>query len=240
MEYFDNGFVYELLCSRASAQSKIGNFREAINDCGRALILLPSDVNMRLLQANCYYYVDDFENAIKDFEQALTAEEVQMNTKQSEKIKLRISDLKKALKWEEAKKRKSDGDKLVRIKKYEDALECFAKAIDLWPENISFYKDRANCYMNLYDYGNAIKEYQSMLTIDGGCSKAYYGIIKCYLLRGETSSAESFIDKFNSSILKNDAIVRGYQKNCADLNRAKSLVNLNYDKKLYASAGKRS
>lgn len=240
MEYFDNAFVYELLCSRASALSKIGNFRESISDCDRALILYSSDVNMRLLRANCYLYVDDFENAIQDFEATLTAEEVQMNTKQTEKIKLKIRDLKKAQKWEEAKKRKSEGDKQVQIKQYENALEYFTKAIVLWPENISFYEDRAECFINLYDYKGAIKEYQSILMIDESYPKAYYGIIKCYLICGETFGAKTYIDKFSSSISKNDAIISEHKKKCDDLEKAKYFANLHYERKAYGWTCKRN
>lgn len=238
MEYFDNGFVFELLCSRASARSKIGNFREAIDDCGRALILYPSDVNMRLLRANCYHYIDDFENAIKDFETALNADMVKMSSKQTEKIESKINDLKKALQREEAKKRKIEGEKLVEAKKYQSALECFARAIALWPENISFYEDRANCFIKMNDYKQAIKEYQSALTVDGNFKNGYYGMIKCYVICGDIFGAETTIHKFNSTISKNDDVVNGYKKQCDELRRQENSANNCYNRKSYGFARK--
>lgn len=237
MEYFDNGFVFELLCSRASARSKIGNFRGVIDDCSRALILYPCDVNMRLLRANCYCHDLDIENAIKDFEVALTAQEVQMNSKQTEKIELKISVLKKRL---AAEKPKINGDKLVQSKKYEAALICFSEAIASWPENISFYTDRANCFINLNDYKGAIKDYQSILTIDGSRSKVYYDIIKCFLICGEVFAAKTIIDKFNSSISKNDDIINGYKKRCDEMGKNKFSANDYYNKKSYRLACKRN
>lgn len=239
LEHFDNGFVFELLCSRASAQSKIGNFRGAINDCDRALVLCPSDVNMRLLRANCYHYLDDFKNAIEDFEVALNADEVKMNSKQTGKIQSKINDLKKALRREDAKKWKNRGDKLVAAKKFEDAFDAFARAINLWPENLSFYEDRANCFIVTNDFKGAINEYQSALAIDGSFLKGYYGVIKCYLITGDIFSAETTIKHFNSSISKNDDIVNGYQKQFNELRSQESLANDRYIHGLYGLARKR-
>lgn len=193
---------------------------------------------MRLLRANCYHYLDDFQNAIEDFEAALNTDEVKMNSKQTEKILSKINDLKKALRRENAKKRKSEGDKLVEAKKLWSALIDFRAAIDLWPENLSFYEDRANCFIQLNDYTKAIKEYQSALAIDGSFPKGYYGMIKCYLNTGDISNAETTIQQFYSSISKNDDIVCDYQKQCNELKTQESLAKDRYNNELYGPARK--
>lgn len=237
-EKFDNGFVFELLCSRASCHSKIGNFRDAINDCNRALELYPSDINMRLLRANCHHYLDDFENSIKDFEAALNAKEVKQNANQTSKIQTKICDLKKALQKENATKRKCEGDEKVFERNFEVALRLYTEAIDLWPENIAFYEDRANCYTKMKDYKNAIREYQTALTKQNSYSKGYYGMIECYLIIGDVFGAEAIIHKYNSSISKIDAKVYLYKKQCDDLRAYENSANDHYKEKRYDRARK--
>lgn len=240
LEHFDSDFVFHLLYSRASAQSKIGNFREAINDCDRALTLYSSDVKMRLLRANCYYYLDEFENAIEDFETALNADQGKMNSEQTREIESKITDLKTASRREKAKKRKSEADKLVEANRFQAASECFAKAIDLYPENISFYEDRAYCFMKMNKYEQAIRDYKSALTMNGYCSlRGYYDMINCCLICGDTSGAEITIRKFNSSIIsKNDSTVNGYMKQCNELIELQSSAYDWYNRKRYELAGK--
>lgn len=237
-EKFDNGFVFELLCSRASCHSKIGNFRDAINDCNRALELYPSDINMRLLRANCHHYLDDFENSIKDFEAALNAKEVKQNANQTSKIQTKISDLKKALQKENATKRKCEGDKKVIEKNFEAALRLYTEAIDLWPENIAFYEDRANCYIKMKDYKKAIGEYQSALSKQNSYSKGYYGMIECYLIIGDVFGAEAIIQKYNSSISKIDGKIYLYKKQCDNLRAYENSANDHYKEKRYDRARK--
>lgn len=237
-EKFDNGFVFELLCSRASSHSKIGNFRDAINDCNRAFELYPSDINMRLLRANCYHYLDEFENSIKDFEAALNAKEVEQNTNQTSKIQTKISDLKNALQKENATKWKCQGDKKVMERNFEAALRLYAEAIDLWPENIAFYEDRANCYMKMKDYNKAIREYQSALNKQNSYSKGYYGMIECYLIIGDVFGAEAIIQKYFSSISKIDVNINAYKRQCVDLRAYENSANDHYKEKRYDRARK--
>lgn len=237
-EYFDNEFVLELLCGRASAQSKIGNFRDAINDCNRALIICPYDVNMLLLRASCYHYLDDFESSIKDFEAALHTEQVKMNSKQSEEIKLKIKNLKIVLQKEHATKHKCTGDEQIEKNDYAAAIKSYAKAIELWPENISFYEDRAACLMKIKDYKGAIKMFQTALTLDQSCSKICYGMIECNLIIGDFVGAKTAINNFTTSVSANDAIVKLYKRQCDQLTTYINSANDVYSKKDYKMARK--
>lgn len=235
-EYFDNGFVIELLCGRGSAQSKIGNFRDAISDCNRALKLKPGYVSILLVRANCYQYLDDFISSIKDLKAALNDEEIKKNREESEKIESKIEELENALKREKAKKQKCVGDAQIKKKDFKSALQFYNEAIDLWPENTSFYEDRANCYIQMDDYRGAIKAYQSAVLIDSHFTKGYQNIIKYYLILGDIFGAEAAIGA--KPFLKNEDIIKGYQMQCNSMKAHESKAMEFYNKMNYESARK--
>lgn len=70
-ELSDNLFVFELLYSRAKVRSKIGYYGKAVIDCSRSLKIKPKHVDLLLLRAECYRYIDAFDNSIYDCESVL-------------------------------------------------------------------------------------------------------------------------------------------------------------------------
>ncbi|XP_055298346.1 dnaJ homolog subfamily C member 7-like isoform X2 [Sitodiplosis mosellana] len=75
----NNMFDFELLYSRATAQSKVGNSHKAIIDCDRALNIRPGHIDVLLLRAKCHKYVGDFRKSLEDFKSALNSDAVREN-----------------------------------------------------------------------------------------------------------------------------------------------------------------
>jgi tetratricopeptide (TPR) repeat protein len=65
------------------------------------------EINMHLATANKYYYGEEFENALEEYDAALGREDVQEN----------LDAFLKAMYWK--------GETLAKLKKYEDAVEIF-------------------------------------------------------------------------------------------------------------------
>ncbi|XP_058789039.1 small glutamine-rich tetratricopeptide repeat-containing protein alpha-like [Phymastichus coffea] len=73
----------------------------------------------------------------------------------------------------EAEKLKNEGNALMKIEKYQEALLNYTKAIELDNKNAVFYCNRAAVYSKLSNHQQAIKDCQLALSIDPNYSKAY-------------------------------------------------------------------
>lgn len=213
---------FDLLYSRAVAQSKLGNFRYAIEDCTKALCIEDNHLNALLLRAECHQYIDNFEDAIEDYEAALRNKKIETNDQQCTSIKTKIKQLKREMKRNDANEKKSDGDKQKRAKNFEAALKLYGEAIELWPENVSFYESRASCLMNMRNYEEAVREYRSMLKIDRSISAGYYNLIECLLIVGDIFGVERTFSESVEFISKDDVQIKKYKKQWTDL---KDLIN---------------
>lgn len=64
-------FKAKLLFNRALMESKLGNFLNSIDDCTDALGLNPKYLKVILLRAKCYNEMENYRDAINDYEMAL-------------------------------------------------------------------------------------------------------------------------------------------------------------------------
>ncbi|KAJ3079224.1 hypothetical protein HK102_003942, partial [Quaeritorhiza haematococci] len=114
-----------------------------------------------IAKANAY-----FSNGVADEQSAVSA------AKQAEALKQKANDL-----YKEAK--------------YEEAAELYGEAIDLQPENSTYYANRAAARTMLRKYDDAAKDCRKAIELDPDFVKAYLRISKCYLHLGNTSEALS-------------------------------------------------
>lgn len=235
---FENVFAFELLYGRAKAQSKIGHFSDAINDCDRGLKIKPTHLNIVLLRAECHQYLDAYANAINDYKTALNNNEVKMNSQQYNDIKSKITHLKQSQNHENAEMKKCTGDEQFSENNFEHALKLYAEAVELWPENVSFQNMHAVCLMKMDDYIGAFKAYQSALTIDKNSIESYHGMMKCCLILGDISGAERAIRNFEECKTKNDNIVDRYKNQCSNLRTLEEKTAECYNKNNFQSARK--
>lgn len=74
---------------------------------------------------------------------------------------------------EEAEKLKSDGNNLMKVEKFQEALDCYTKAIDLDPNNPVYYCNRAAAHSRLNNHQATIDDCKAALRIEPSYSKAY-------------------------------------------------------------------
>ncbi|XP_037954043.1 RNA polymerase II-associated protein 3-like [Teleopsis dalmanni] len=69
---------------------------------------------------------------------------------------------------------KERGNTFVKAGKYDEAIEAYTQAIEIYPEDATFYSNRALCYLKLESYEHTIDDCNSAIKIDKNCLKAYY------------------------------------------------------------------
>ena len=72
-----------------------------------------------------------------------------------------------------AKSLKEKGNQLVQERKYQEALECYIKAIEIDSKDPILYSNRSLMYYNLKDYDNAIQDADVAISLKPNHSKAY-------------------------------------------------------------------
>ncbi|CAH6719319.1 serine/threonine-protein phosphatase T [[Candida] jaroonii] len=75
---------------------------------------------------------------------------------------------------EQAIKLKDQGNKCLKELKFDDAIDCYTKAIELDDQNAVFYSNRAQVHIKLENYGLAIADCDNALKVDPNMMKAYY------------------------------------------------------------------
>ena len=72
-----------------------------------------------------------------------------------------------------AKEWKEKGNALVKEKKYQEALDCYSKSIEIDPSDPILYSNRSAMYNNLGKYDEAIKDADKAIELNPAYGKAY-------------------------------------------------------------------
>lgn len=226
-----------LLFNRAVAQSKIGNICEAVSDCDKALENDKNNVKVLLLRAECHEYIEQFEKSIEDYELALSTESVKQNVVKSVQIAAKIENLKTEIKHKTAERHLFHGDYFSDKKTYGLAGTNYDKAIDCWPENISFYKKRITCHMIVADYERAIQKCLSALMIDNNSMEIHEYLAECYLVTGGVNSAAKSIQRCIETGSERNKLEK-YKKQLGELERFTTKATEFFNKGDYEEARK--
>ncbi|CAL8089529.1 unnamed protein product [Calicophoron daubneyi] len=107
---------------------------------------------------------------------------------------------------------KNQGNHCMKEEKFEEAVACYTKAIEMWPTNAVYYSNRAAAYSRLDQQTKAIEDCQKALTIDPKYSKAYGRMGIAYSSLGDYAMAvESYrkgleLDPTNENCQQNLAL----------------------------------
>lgn len=74
---------------------------------------------------------------------------------------------------ETAKEWKEEGNRLVKERKFKEALECYTKAIELDKSDPALYSNRSLMHYNLKDYNKALLDANKALSLNPNHGKAY-------------------------------------------------------------------
>ena len=91
--------------------------------------------------------------------------------------------------------KKENGNQLYKKKQYKKALPLYTEAIQLSPNNASYYGNRAACYIMLNQYHDALADVRKALEIDPKFVKGYLRMAKCCMMMGDLSTADKALLK---------------------------------------------
>ena len=123
-----------------------------------------------------------------------------------------------------AKEWKEKGNHLVQERKYQEALDCYTKAIELDKNDPILYSNRSAMYYNLNDFENALLDAEEAIYLKPDYAKAY--LRKGNALEKQYKYQEA-LDTYKIGLQKdknNIQLLEAYQK------LEDSLNNLNGDK----------
>jgi small glutamine-rich tetratricopeptide repeat-containing protein alpha len=85
---------------------------------------------------------------------------------------------------ENAEKLKQEGNSLMSVKKYDEAIEAYTKAIALHPNNPVYYSNRAAAHSNKNDHLAAVGDAEKAIAVDPKFVKGYHRLGYWSLLLG--------------------------------------------------------
>ncbi|XP_076823142.1 dnaJ homolog subfamily C member 7-like [Clavelina lepadiformis] len=88
-----------------------------------------------------------------------------------------------------AEKEKDQGNQFYKAKEYDNAIEHYTNAIDLWPQNASYYSNRSAARMMQNKYKEALEDAQVAIKVDNFYAKAYLREAKCHIALGNSKAA---------------------------------------------------
>jgi tetratricopeptide (TPR) repeat protein len=141
--------------ARGNCYYYLQDYRRALNDYGKALILEPNNPNYMERKANALFHLNRLSEA-----QELTekASRLDPNNKWVQKRKdFYESDGVKAYGLSK------QGKELVKAQRYQDAISVFTEAIRLNGDASYNYFARGSCYLQLKRYEEALKDYNEVL-----------------------------------------------------------------------------
>jgi len=84
---------------------------------------------------------------------------------------------------------RNEGNEEYKRGNYKEAVNYYSQAIELAPENVAYYSNRAAAYVMLNKWSEALADCEKALSLDPKCVKAYLRAGKCYLQLGQFSES---------------------------------------------------
>lgn len=114
---------------------------------------------------------------------------------------------------EEAVKLKDEGNVHFKAHRFDEAIDCYSRAIDIDPKVAVFYSNRAQVHIKLENYGLAIADCDEAIKVDPNFMKAYYrkGVSQMAILKYKEAQANF---KLILKTLPNDKLTLENYKQC--------------------------
>jgi tetratricopeptide (TPR) repeat protein len=176
---------------------KQGDYVEAIVCFSKYIDQNPKDAGILALRADCYKYVDDYARAFADINEAIKNH----NTTTFNKDILYIKR----------------GNLYADVENYDEALNDYATALKINPENTSLLFDRANLYYNLENYYASDADWKEILKIEKDNINASIGIARNMIAKGQIDNAIKELNRLGKIDVRNSYIYQyraeAYEKN---------------------------
>jgi len=141
--------------NRAFAYNDISLFDMAIADCNKAMELAPEYFLPYAVRANAYFGKGDFTRSLSDSNRAIQLNPDNKGTNASLPYNIRA---------------------VINIiqNNHSSAITDLSKAIELYPEGLWNYLNRAECYIEMGLFNNAMTDINTVLRLEPGNEKALY------------------------------------------------------------------
>ncbi len=159
------------LSEQAYEHLRAGNYRQAIEDYDKAILLSPEIADYYLYRGYCHEQLEEFGQAIEDYTKAI------------------------GLDPENAKYYRLRGLCHQWLEEWNQAIEDYDKAIGLDPGNADYYYFRGHCYERLEEWNQAIEDCDKAIGLDPEDAFYYYLRGLCYRLLKEYEKAIEDCDK---------------------------------------------
>jgi tetratricopeptide (TPR) repeat protein len=184
---------------RGFAYSTIGNYRQAIEDYGRAIEIKPDYAEAYINRGVAYSTIGNYRQAIEDYGRAIEIKpdyaEAYINRGNTYNglgnYRQAIEDLNRAItiKPDFAEAYINRGNTYNGLGNYRQAIEDYGRAIEIKPGYYAeAYNNRGAVYSALGNYGQAIEDYGRAIEIKPDYVQAYINRALVYLNQGDNIS----------------------------------------------------
>lgn len=88
-----------------------------------------------------------------------------------------------------AEEERFKGNEYMKGREYEEAVACYTKSLDLFPDEAAAYSNRALAYLKMKKFGSCIDDAERCLALDKNYLKAYHRRGKALLSCGRYEEA---------------------------------------------------
>ncbi|XP_071447719.1 dnaJ homolog subfamily C member 7 [Hetaerina americana] len=128
--------------------------------------------------------------------------------------------------------KKENGNEFYKSQNYKKALSYYTEAIDICPENASYYGNRSACYMMLRQYQNALDDARKSISLDPDFVKGHIRLAKCAIALGDIVSAEQALAR-SLQLEPNNATVAAEMSSLETLRHFEKDALKSYSKREY-------
>ena len=176
-----------LYSNRASCKQKIGNYKDAINDCDLSLSLYKDNSKVIYKKAYSLELIEKYGDSLHEYEKIMrldsTHKQAQEGYNRVKSLLIQRGHYNKPKKSESTaapssqenyEQLKTKGNEFVKINRYTEALECYTKCINVDAKNPIAYLNRSLCYIKLDKPQLAIEDCDYVLSVEKANVKALY------------------------------------------------------------------
>lgn len=211
--------------NRALCYYKLERYEECITDCNAAIELDNSNVEAyyrRMLANEC---MGNSQSAYVECQQLL---KMSKDASVLAKTKHDMQRIENRLK-KEADKHKIAGNEYISQKNYQQACNCFSKAISAFPFEPIYYYNRGLAYFHLKDYESSLMDCNKSIELNEKYFRPYYRRALIRELRKDYQEALSDMKKF-LELVKDDKQRLTAEK---DLQRLQGILHKNSQPEAY-------
>lgn len=170
---FSKGYVHLIRC-----QIQLGEYDQALTTL--------SDANAALSQLPDWSTI---KSQFDELSRSISSAKASANARSSANDKARGEAL------------KTRGNQLYQSGEYQDAIRLYSQAISAYPDEGTYYGNRAACWMMLKEYQQAVNDCNQGLTLEkqpGDLDKLRLRLIDALTQKGKISEAADFIQEYNN------------------------------------------